>query len=90
MLHLLFCSVKTDFTAVNMLSDLKLLGVPIFCYVFWKMKLHTKLLNLHTLHVQPLLQTNLPGVMCSDQEKMTLLYSFDIAFRFMARNQYFY
>lgn len=31
MLHLLSSSVKTDFTAVNMLSNLKLLGVPIFC-----------------------------------------------------------
>lgn len=50
----------------------------------------TQLLNLHTLHVRPLLQTNLPGVMRSDQKKMTLLYSFDISLRFVVRNQYFY
>lgn len=90
MLHILFFSVKKDFTTVNMLSNLKVLEVPILCCVFWKMKLLTKLFNLQTLHVWPLLQINLPGVMCCHQKKMTLLYSFDIALRFMLRNQFFY
>lgn len=75
MLHLWFCSVNTGFIS-GICFPLGSTWGTHFCYGFWKMKLHAKLLNLHILHMLPLLQINLPGVTCSFLSKGNVVVIF--------------